>query len=120
MYRCLEKMDLVEFNKDLNGNLTALSPTNKIVVKMGNYNTVLTEVINKHAPIKNKQIKVVPEAPWFDAEYADLRKLRRRAEKKYKKTGLEADKNLYVTLRKQAINTSFENKKMFITNKLEQ
>ena len=71
---------------------------------------MLTEIINKHALLKTKQIKVVPEAHWFDAEYVTLRKLRRKAEEKFKKTGLEVDKKLYITLRKQTTNVGLEKK----------
>ena len=31
--------------------------------------SIITEVLNKHAPIQTKEIKVVPSAPWFDEEY---------------------------------------------------
>ena len=84
---------------------------------MVTYNSVLTEIINKHAPLKTKQIKFVPEALWFDAEYITLLKLGRIAEKKLKKTGFELDKNLYVTLCKQTTNVALEKKTTF---KLEQ
>ena len=65
-------------------------------------------------------MKLVPDAPWFDADYANLRKLRRNAEKKYRRTGHDNDKILYTTLRKQTIQSSFDKKKAFITSKLSQ
>ena len=55
---------------------------------------------------------MVTSAPWFDKEYADLRKLRRNAEQRYKRTGNEADKKIYVALRKQAIDAAFEKKRV--------
>ena len=119
-YRCLKKVDIVTFNNDVKDNLSAVIPTDEMAIKTSSYNSVLTEIINRHAPVKTRKIKVVPEAPWFDAEYANLRKLRRRAEKKYRRTGLENDKITYITLRKQAITTSFDKKKSFVINKLEQ
>ena len=84
------------------------------------YNTALTRVVDKHAPLMTKMITVVPDAPWFDVEYANLRKLRRKAEKKYRKSHLEADKKAYKCLRKQAVNMAFDKKKKLVSDKLEQ
>ena len=46
------------------------------------YNEVLNEILDEHAPMRTRTIKVVPHAPWFDAEYDNLRKLRRNADKR--------------------------------------
>ena len=48
---------------------------------MINYNVVMAEVLEKHAPLKSKTVKLVPDVPWFDIEYKNLRRLRRKAEK---------------------------------------
>ena len=79
----------------------------------------MKEIVNKHAPIVTKQIKVVKSAPWFNVEYASLRKQRRKAEKKFRKSGRQTDKDEYINLRKQAIAVALENKKSFISKKLE-
>ena len=47
---------------------------------------LITRVADLHAHLKTKQIKVVPNAPWFDFEYRQVRRLRRKAEKRYRKT----------------------------------
>ena len=38
------------------------------------YNSLLSESLDMFAPVKQKVIKDVPKAPWFDREYFDLRK----------------------------------------------
>ena len=48
------------------------------------YNTLMKEITETHASLKIKKIKIVPNAPWFDSEYKELRKSSRKAEKKYK------------------------------------
>ena len=70
--------------------------------------------------MKTRKLKIVPDAPWFDIEYANLRKLRRNAEKKFKRSGKESDKKLYCNLRKQTVQTSFNKKKSLVSNKLKQ
>ena len=119
-YRSTRNVDMEEFKKDVIEKLNELPETTDMLMKIERYNSILTEIVNKHAPMKSKTIKVVHEAPWFDSEYADIRKLRRKAEKKYKKTGLESDRKMYIALRKQAINLSFDKKKAFISSKLGQ
>ena len=115
-----KNVNMIEFSKDVNGRLNSLPPTLDLTVKMNNYNNALVEVVNKHAPVVTKTINVVPNAPWFDKEYANLRKLRRKAEKKFRRSGLDTDKKVYLALRKEAINTSFDKKKKLVTKKLEQ
>ena len=43
-------------------------------------------VLDAHAPLITKTITYVPNAPWFDAEYKEQRKLRRKAERNKNKS----------------------------------
>ena len=67
--------------------------SNNIQERMTNYNSLLSEIVDRHAPIKTKQVKIVPNAPWFDLQYKSLRQRRRKAEKKFKITGLAIHKD---------------------------
>ena len=115
-----KNVDIAGFRKDANDTLLALPKTDDLNEKIKRYNTALANVVNKHAPILSKTITVVPDAPWFDAEYRNLRKLRRKAEKKFRKSQLDTDKKVYQSLRKQAVNLAFDKKKQFVSSKLEQ
>ena len=103
-----KNVNLMEFSKEVSESLLALPQTVDLKEKVTSYNTALTEVVNKHAPILSKTITVVSDAPWFDAEYANLRKLRRKAEKRYRKSHLDADKKVYQFLRTQAVKLAYE------------
>ena len=63
-------------------------------------------------------VKVVTRAPWFDTEYAALRKRRRKAEEKYKQTGSNEHKNVYNYLRKETTALASTKKKSYINEKL--
>ena len=69
--------------------------------KVTSCHTLMSKIINTHAPLKTKQIKVGPDAPWLDFEYKDLRRRRRKAERRFRKTGLVEHKNEFVKLRNQ-------------------
>ena len=60
--------------------------------KITRYNNILQEKSDKFAPLLTKMIKVKPNAPWFDSEYKELRRKRRKAEKRYRKSKAEQDK----------------------------
>ena len=75
-------------------------------------------VVNTHAPEKTKTVKLVPQAPWFDAEYATLRRQRRMGDRKYRKTGRQKDKDEFTSLRKQTTALSLIKKRSHISNKL--
>ena len=113
-------MDVVKFGQDVRNQLTALQSHEDLGSKVNEYNSTLSNIVSKYASWKTRKIKVVPDAPWFDADYANLRKLRRNAENKYRRSGLESDKRLYITLRKQTIRSSVDKKKAFVAEKLKQ
>ena len=82
------------------------------------YDTTVREMVEEKAPLKSKKIKVVPNAPWFDTEYKDLRKARRKAEKKYKRTKHPADKEVFTKLRKETTTMAFVKKREHCTKKI--
>ena len=69
----------------------------------------MSSLVDSHAPVKTKTIKI-PKAPWFDVEYKNLRKKRRKAEKKYRKSFSEQDKQVYIDLRKQTTDLAYSKK----------
>ena len=85
--------------------------------KVTSCHALMSKVVNTHASLNTKQIKVVPNAPWFDFEYKALRRRRRKAEKRYRKTGLEVHKNEFVDLRNQSTALAFDKKKTYYTKK---
>ena len=88
-YRKVKKVNCLKFRNDVQDTLSDLPHSNNMKEKITNYNNTMTTVMNKDAPVITKTIRIVPHAPWFDAEYADLRRKRRQAEKKFRKTGNE-------------------------------
>ena len=107
-YRPTKSVDIEQFCTDVSEKLGALP----------NHNQVLRNLVDDYAPLRSLKLKVVAGAPWFDKEYADLRKLRRSAEQRFRRSGSDADKKIYSALRKQAIDTSFLKKKDYVREKL--
>ena len=80
----------------------------------------MKELIDDQSQEKTKLIKVVPDSPWFDYDYQEKRKERRKAEKKYKKSKLPEDHIKFTALRKETTNLAYTKKKEFYTRKLKE
>ena len=100
-FRKLKEIDPDAFSADLQNQILSRNIDNEsdFGTAVLTYNSALTKVLDLHAPLITKTIKDVPRAPWFDREYSDLRRKRRRAEKLYRKTKLMVHKLEFVRLR---------------------
>ena len=94
----LEKF-MIELNDQMHANIF---PTN-FEKALEHYNNCIKTPINKHASRNAKKIKNVPSCPWFDHEYVQLRRKRRKAERLFKKNKLSEHKTLYAKLKRQCL-----------------
>jgi hypothetical protein len=60
------------------------------------YNTQLSNILDKHAPLVTKSITLHPEAPWFNEEIREAKKERRKAELIWRKSGLTVHRQIYL------------------------
>ena len=104
-------VDLTKFCDDVEESLQSLNHTKDLKKMIDEYNSSLSKVVNKHAPVLTKTISITSHAPWFDAEYVSLRKSRRKAERRYRKSRLDIDKKAYQFLRKEAVKLAYKKKK---------
>ena len=63
--------------------------------KLHDYNCKLKQIMEKHAPMENRTVTDRPSAPWMTPEIKAAKAERRRAERHWKKTGLEIHKQLF-------------------------
>ena len=82
------------------------------------FNNSLSDLLDLHAPLKEKVIKDVPGCSWFNHEYILLRRQRRKAEKVAAKSGLSIHKDIFVRLRKETTQLAKSLKKAHINNSL--
>ena len=59
------------------------------------YNETITTVLDKHAPVTTKYVPVRPATAWYDEDSHKAKCKKRCAERKWRKTGLEIDRQLY-------------------------
>ena len=84
------------------------------------YNEILCSLLNKHAPLRSREIILRPHAPWFRLldELRELKREKRRLERKYVNTNLTVHKEMYqmicteYTKRIEAAKTEYFRKKV--------
>ena len=119
-YRPWKKMDHARFSQDINDTLKSYPETQNLAEKITIYDKVLKEKADQYSPLITKVIKVKSTAPWFDSEYQTLRRKRRKAEKKYKKSRSAEDKDEYIKLRKDTTELAKDKKTNAIKKKIEE
>ena len=60
------------------------------------YNCRLLKAIDEHAPVKTRLVNQRPAAPWYTIDIKLAKQERRRAERKWKKSQLTIDKQIYI------------------------
>lgn len=95
VYRKLRRIDLASFSSDLQVCLP-ITPANDLSAFVDHYNTTLHDILNKHAPEKTKVITVRASAPWYSDEIHAGKKLRRKLERRWRKTKSIDDYNAYL------------------------
>jgi hypothetical protein len=83
-------------------NYLGQNPPELIVDLVTCYNTTLSGLLDKHAPLKEKTITVRPRVPWFNVMVKEAKQICRKHERIWRKTGSELDRERFVKSRKRA------------------
>ena len=113
-----KKVNSDTFHDDLVATLNSVHISNDFSDSVNEYNDKLATLVEKHAPEVTKQVKIVNNAPWFDSEFKELRKQRRKAEKMFHRTGNLKDKETFKQLRKQTTALASKKKQEFYVSKI--
>ena len=60
------------------------------------YDSVLSSILDKHAPLQTKTVIQHPAAPWYSEEIATEKTQRRKLERRWRHSGLLTDRQEYV------------------------
>ena len=101
-YRNLRQINTSDFRADMESKLTEFQSLNlssgfKYAITM--YNKMQQSVLDKHAPLIEKLKYPNSKPPWMDGEFKEARADRRKKYKKWKRTQVESDKELFVHAR---------------------
>jgi len=90
-YRKLKSIDFDAFKEDLSESVLIQQTPCHLNELVDVYSTTLSSLLDKHAPICTRSIRTRERALWYTKELGECRKQRRRAERKWRNTGLDSD-----------------------------
>ncbi|XP_072022865.1 uncharacterized protein [Amphiura filiformis] len=93
--RKLRNVDIVSFHKDIMESSLLCDPASDLDSLTEQYTDVLSEIIDAHAPVVERNVILRPHAPWYDDALRAAKQEKRRRERKYKRTGLSVHQDLY-------------------------
>ena len=83
-FRRINSIDPSDFMSDLSSSSLILSPPSQLEDLVACYNSTLTSIINKHAPVITKVVRSSHSNPWFTPAIRALKRTRRRLEHQWK------------------------------------
>ena len=117
-YRNYKNIDIPAFKSDLKKlelQSTTLYDPDELAIA---YNKVLSQILDKHAPLKRKSSVIRPLAPWYNDTIDVVRKEVRKAERTWRKTALTVHQQIFKEKRNQLTNTIKTAKKSYMQEKI--
>ena len=119
-YRKLKSIDLNSLQSDLAATDLCRNPPEVLEDLARSYNSTLKVVLDKHAPLITRSIKVRPRVPWFNEEIKTAKRERRKAEKRWRRTRLDSDLAAFKVKRNAATALMNKARREFYTNFIEE
>ena len=96
VFRKIRNIDIVAFSNDIaNSSLTNGITGNDVDKMADQYNNTLNLILNDHAPEQIRSVVLRPHAPWYTDQLRELKREKRRLERKYVRTNLTVYKQMY-------------------------
>ena len=95
-YRELRSIDFDCFSEEVRASALFNHPSSDLQTLVSRYNSVLSALLDKHAPLKSKCVTIRPSSAWFTPEVSEEKRKRRGLERRWLKSGLEIDRINYV------------------------
>ena len=100
-YRRLAAINKAAFKGDLEGLPILMKLEDNISTLVDQYCQNLSGLVEKHAPLRKRRLRVRPHAPWFTQEIEEAKVKRRQYEALWRKSGLTIHREMFKTQRQQ-------------------
>ena len=94
-FRKLKSIDLTEFQSDIEKESLSENTSTNVSDLVCQYNDTLHKILDKHAPVCTKVVRLREARPWYSEEIAHEKAIRRTKEKKWVNSKSEQDHNEY-------------------------
>jgi exonuclease III len=114
-YRKYRAIDINQLRTDILECDLTVSPSSALDQLVEQYDTCLSNLMDKHAPIRTKVFTERPLTPWYNTAITEAKKWRRKCERLYRRTGLTVHKDIYKEAR-QTVNKMIADAKLSYYN----
>ena len=118
-FRKYKSINLDAFKQNLEQLELILSPSDTLDGLVSQYNNVLLELINKHAPLKTMQITDRPKVPWINSEFKEAKIKRRKLEKEWRKNKTVENRKRFNSAKIETLYIQQKAKEMYYLDKIE-
>ena len=90
-YRKLKSIDITNLREAICNSQLHQDPPDDLNMLLDCYNTTLKSLLDEHAPVCSRHVITRPRPPLFNDNIIQVRRDRRKAERRWRKTGLPSD-----------------------------
>ena len=112
-FRCLKSISISKFTRDILSSRLITHPPTDLSDLVESYNTTLSALLDKHAPLKTKSIRAKPQNLWFTPALSKLKSARRHLERIWFTTRSSQDLKLFRTATNSYHSAIIRAKKVF-------
>ena len=112
--RKIKDIDIETFKVDVESSF--LSSTDQMNAEL--LNSKLSDVFDRHAPLKTKSVIERPFSQWYNLEIKEAKTEKRKKERQWKKTNLTVHKQIYISACRRVTHLIESAKKSFFKSKL--
>lgn len=84
------------------------------------YHATLSDLLNKHAPVLTVNVPNRKRQPWYNSSIADAKRVRRRMERKWRKSRLESDRLAFIKERNEVSSLISSTKQEYFLSRVQQ
>jgi hypothetical protein len=96
-FRKIKSISVEQFQSDFHASgLLEIDPQDSVETAVSMYNSTLSDLLDKHAPLKKKTVTLHPNAPWYTEEIDIAKKEKRKAEAMWRETKLTVHRDIFV------------------------
>jgi hypothetical protein len=115
-FRKYRNIVIDDLNNDILNSNALPNPTGSIYELVETYNTQLSAIIDKHAPVQSKTIILRPNTKWYTEELGTAKQDRRKSKRKMRKSKLTVDIQIY----RVKCNSVSKTNKQYLSDKIEE
>ena len=98
-YRKMKAINCISFSTDIENSDLYTSQERLLEESVTQYNDVLGDLLEKHAPLKTKWLTIRLAASWVNDDILSARKERRRMERRWRLSRLTVDREIFMDQR---------------------